>query len=267
MKLINIIYLILIIAYLINLIIDILCIFGGHFILNSAIIYHGKEEDTMSKKMLSLLALFSIGLVLSGNDFYAEENVTQSKKDISVEQRTTDDFSTRTLTIAADGDLTGLIVPYIEGIPNSGKVDLHYVGKGLGFSDFDKTTLFIKLPEEFKYIASQPSLLHLISGYVTVPNHRYAINSKDLQVFTDRIVLTLGNSFYLGVGKYSADIEIDYGKIIDKNPNIPIPDSEGGYFFSSNLAFNVAPWDIINFPIVGDFSGDWFSDEEQAIIK
>ncbi|HGC5945285.1 TPA: hypothetical protein ACIZC1_002788 [Enterococcus faecalis] len=217
----------------------------------------------MKKIVLGLLTIGLTSIFLFENNYYAAENNLRNSP--SSEVSANSENNSRTLTVAAKGHLTGMVTPYIKGIPNLGKVTLHYVGNGLGFSDFDSTTLFIKLPDEFKYVASQEGFRNVITGKITVPGSRYTLSNDDIQVFSDRIVIKLGRRFYLGVGTYRADIEINYGKLINDNPKIPINDSKGGYIFSSNLVFDVAPWDIINFPIVGEFSGDWVSSERQAI--
>lgn len=226
----------------------------------------------MRKQVVNSVAVV-LGLISIGGScqqvLAAENSADQyvSEKMLSNEHVKADKPTTKTLTIAADGSLTGRMVPYVQSIPNTGKVDLHYVGVGKGFSDFDETTLFIKLPDEFKYVAAHAGFVHAISGHLYAQGYTHKITSEDIQVFDDRLVISMGKRFYVGVGSYKADLEINYGKILKKDPNVRIPNAENelGYFFSSNLAFDVAPWDLINFPIIGDFSGDLYADEAQAI--
>ncbi|MBC2147655.1 hypothetical protein [Listeria booriae] len=175
--------------------------------------------------------------------------------------------STDTLHILAESSLEGSLAKYIPGVNNSGKVTLHYEGKSLGFVDFDNANLLIKIPDEFKYIALQDEFLGAITGEISTPNGTKKITPSDLQIFSDRVVIEFPKSFFIIQGKYRADVVLDFGKILKKYPNIPIDSAPSGYQFSSTLAFASSPWDIIEDPIIGSLSGDYTTNETEAIVK
>lgn len=208
------------------------------------------------------------GAILSALLGFALFVTTTVNAEPTAKNKTTKEATTRTLTIAADSSLTGRISPYMTTIPNTGKISLHYLGKGLGFSDFDNTTLFIQLPEEMASLASQPDFAKYVTGTINAPGQKaQTISLNNLTVYPDRLVISMGTRFFVGVGNYGADIQIDYGKLLAKYPNIPFENHKDGrgYLFSSRLVFDVAPWDIIKYPIIGTYSGELYTGSTNAI--
>lgn len=175
--------------------------------------------------------------------------------------------TTSTLHILAESLLEGSLAKYIPGVNHSGKVTLHYEGKSLGFVDFDNANLLIKIPDEFKYITLQDEFLGAITGEISTPNGTKKITPSDLKIFADRVVIEFPKSFFIIQGKYKADVVLDFGKILKKYPNITIDNSPSGYKFSSTLAFVSSSWDIIEDPIFGSLSGDYTTNETEAVVK
>lgn len=200
-------------------------------------------------KRLSMVAVLSCSLFGSVLPLMAkaESPVTVSEKP-----------ETKTLLITAKSHLKGSLVPYDKAIPNTGSIDFHYNGESNGFVDGDVGYLVFTLPKEFQHIAHQSGFKSVISGHFTGPHllgsstHQYT--SNDFDVYSDRIIFKNPNTFFIGHGKYEADITINYGKLLKKYPEIKIDSNLEGYEFNTGLYFDSAPWDVIKEPIVGDFT-------------
>lgn len=213
--------------------------------------------------------LSSVSLLLLGSLVSFTPSIAQADEPINVSENT--EKSARTLIITANGNLEGSLVPYIQGVPNTGSITIHYSSKSLGFIDGDTSKLTIKLPQEFKFIANQPEFKTAIRGEAHVKKlfneQDYAYNMDDITVYNDRIIFSNPSEFWLIGGSFSSDIVIDYGKILEKYPNIPIKDNFAGYKFQSALSHSSAPWDPSEDPIFGTYSGVWTTYETQAIYK
>lgn len=174
----------------------------------------------------------------------------------------------KSLDILTTGDLEGGIVPYIKGVPHSGQIDLHYTATSIiGLGLLDNSNLIIKLPDEFKYVAVQDEFKRAITGSIIYPvligseTHEYT--PDDITIYADRIVLKNPPATYILGAKFKADIVIDYGKVLDAYPNIPIADNPNGYKFQAVMSDNA----MIDFSLLGNKEGTWTSDETKAIIK
>ncbi|MFB8449734.1 hypothetical protein ACFC3Z_11685 [Enterococcus thailandicus] len=176
-----------------------------------------------------------------------------------------------TLIVAANGNLEGQMVPYIEGLDFTGKMDLHYSAQNYGFVDGDVGVLMIKLPEQFKFVASVPDFARHVTGNVsakTLLGHKTEpISPENVQSYSDRILITVPNSFWIGQGDVTADITIDYGGFLAQYPTLPIPDAPMGYEFQAQLKYDSAMWDVITDPIIGTDDETLFTTDTSAIYK
>ncbi|MDT2012585.1 hypothetical protein [Carnobacterium divergens] len=219
-------------------------------------------------KNIRLASLCSV--VLLGSIISFVPNVAQAATPDGTAVETSQEIAPYSLVTTAKGTLDGSLVPYITGVPHSGNVAIHYSSKETGFRDGDVSKLTIKLPPEFKYVASQPEFKSAITGVAHVQKltgkKDYDYQPKDITIYNDRIILSNPSSFWLVSGTFSADITIDFGSIIDKYPNIPIFDNKFGYTFQSALSYSVAPWDPSEEPIFGNSNGVWTSDDTIAVI-
>ncbi|EUJ23735.1 hypothetical protein PGRAN_07526 [Listeria grandensis FSL F6-0971] len=182
-------------------------------------------------------------------------------------QATNTGSSTDVVHILAESSLEGSLAKYIPGVNNSGKATLHYEGKSLGVEDFDNANLLIKMPSQFKHITLHDEFLAAVSGEISTPYGTKKITPNDLKIYSDRIVVSFPQSFFTTQGKYRADIVLDFGKILKKYPNIQIDGAASGYQFSSTLVFASSLWDIIEDPIFGSLSGDYTTNEIEAVVK
>lgn len=180
-------------------------------------------------------------------------------------------ISARTAIITAKGNLEGTLVPYdnVEGLDQfTGDVVLHYRAKNSGFVDGDTSVVSIKLPKEFKTLAMAPGFIDTITGQATVKcilgNNTVDIDSTMIKVAADRIVITTPHQLWVGVGKVSVDLNINYGKILSKFPALKIPDAPGGYEFTTQLKYNSAMWDILEDPIIGTNNDTFITEETSA---
>lgn len=175
----------------------------------------------------------------------------------------------RTLIVAANGVLEGQMVPYIEGLPFTGKVTLHYSAQNYGFVDGDVSVLMIKIPEEFKYVASVPDFAKHITGKVTAKtplgHNEENITPTNVETYSDRILIHMPQSLWIGVGDVTADIVVDYGAFLAQYPQLPIPDAPLGYEFQAQLKYDSAMWDIITDPIIGTDDETFLTPDTSAI--
>lgn len=175
----------------------------------------------------------------------------------------------RTAIITAKGTLQGQLVPYIRCVPNTGKVTLHYTAQNCGFVDGDIAYLTIKLPEQFKYLASQPEFASYITGEMRETrlfgDNTQPINPSNVTVYTDRIIVEVPRSFWIGVGDVNADIVIDYGQLLEENHHLPVDSAPTGYEFIAHLQYSSAPWDLLKAPIIGTNNDTIFTSETDAI--
>ena len=166
------------------------------------------------------------------------------------------------LDVLDKGELEGMITPYIIGVPNTGKITLHHTSTMLGVGLLDKSYFVISMPKEFKYISAQGDLLAAnIKAKIQTPlmNHTYTMDEMD--VMADRITFKNPRMNYVLKNKVKVDVEIDYGKVLDKYPNIPIADAF--YEFKTLLSRN----DMIDLTLLGNTVGHWTDTEGKAIIK
>lgn len=179
-----------------------------------------------------------------------------------------DDIQPRSLDILTTGNLEGTLVPYIKGVPHTGQIDLHYDAHSIiGLGLLDSSHLVVKIPDEFKYVAVQDEFKRAIAGSITYPvligseTHEYIVD--DITIYADRIVFQNPAATYILGAKFLADITIDYGKVLDVYPNIPIADNPNGYKFQVVISDNA----MIDFSLLGSTEGTWTSDDTQAIVK
>ncbi|EUJ23736.1 hypothetical protein HB852_12180 [Listeria grandensis] len=172
------------------------------------------------------------------------------------------------MSLLASGELEGRMTPYIQGVPKSGNIAQHYTAKStVAIGLFDKSNLVVKLPDEFKYVALQDEFKRAIKGSITYPTgmgaatHEYT--AGDITIYADRIVLKNPRASYIFGAKFTADLSIDYGAILDKYPNIPIDENPSGYSFVAVLTEDA----MIDCNLIGSKEGRWISEETAAIRK
>lgn len=213
------------------------------------------------KKALLTTALFSTLLA-----FGATAQAAEAPADTTVPTES----KTRTLIPTAKGTLEGQLVQHIKGVPNSGRVTLHYKSSATGFVDGDISYLTIMLPQEFKYIGVQPDFNQYVTGQVKASgpfkDRIISLNDTNVKTYSDRVIITNPRSLWVGIGSIEADIVLDYGAFLDKYPSLPIPENANGYQFISALKYSSSPWDLIKDPIFGTFGGSWTTRENSAIL-
>lgn len=166
------------------------------------------------------------------------------------------------LDILDKGELDGRISPYIMGVPNSGKITLHYKSNQFGAGILSKSYFIVTMPKEFEYITSQDGLLKAnIKAHIKAPLIDHVYTASEMEVMTDRITFDTPKMNYVLGNKVTVDLEINYGKVLDKYPNIPIPD--GNYEFKAFLSKN----NLIDLTLLGDTVGHWEDPDGKAIIK
>lgn len=206
---------------------------------------------------LGTLAIAGSLFVAQPGDVHAQENTTQRSE-----------IGTYGLSLLASGELEGRLTPYILGVPKSGNIAAHYTAKSIvSVGLFDKSNLIVKIPDEFKYVALQDEFKRAIKGSITYPTglgsatHEYT--AGDITIYADRIVLKNPKASYIIGSKFSADLSIDYGSILDKYPNIPIDENPSGYSFAAVLSEDA----MIDFNLIGSKEGKWVTEETAAIRK
>ncbi|EUJ32296.1 hypothetical protein MFLO_07117 [Listeria floridensis FSL S10-1187] len=175
----------------------------------------------------------------------------------------------RTLIVTAHGILSGSIVPYYdkEEIPGleTGFIDLHYHSHDTGFVDGDNSYITIELPQEFAPIAKQASFKENISGRVQrkglTGEKWFEYSQDDIIVNGTQISFKTPRELWFIHGEVNADISINYGNIQKQYPIRLVRDSSSseGYQFNVALRRSMAPWDPIQYPIIGDNSDHWQS--------
>lgn len=173
----------------------------------------------------------------------------------------------RSFDILTTGDLEGELFPYTYE-KKDGYVQFQYKAHSIiGIGLFDVSNLVIKLPNEFKYVAVQEELKEAITGDISYPvilgNKKHVYTSDDMTLYADRIVLKNPAASYILGAKFKANILIEYGKILELYPEIPIADNPDGYKFQAVLSDNA----MIDFSLLGSTEGTWTSEGTQAIIK
>lgn len=221
----------------------------------------------MLKKVIlgASLGLSLISGSLGGNIVNAA-NVNNTSNVINTQ--TNKNIDPQTLIVAANGHLEGQMVPYIQGIPGTGKMTLHYSAQNYGFVDGDYAYLTVLLPEEFKFLASIPDFAHHITGEIretSIVEKTTPITQKNTKAYTDRLVIEVPRSLWIGSGDVAADIVIDYGQFLEKYPNLPIPDAPMGYKFITQVKYDSAMWDVIHDPIIGTDDDTLYTKETQAV--
>ncbi|MEN2667715.1 hypothetical protein ACRW9N_09320 [Listeria aquatica] len=173
----------------------------------------------------------------------------------------------RTLILTATGDLEGTVVPYydkgdIQGL-ETGYIDLHYHSFDTGFVDGDHAYLTIELPKEFATLAKQASFKENISGTMQrkglLGDRSFTISQDDLTVSGARIVVKIPRELWIISGEIMADISINYGNIQKNFPIRLVQNSAEGYVFKSALRRSMAPWDPLQYPLLGTNSDTWES--------
>ncbi|PEF43529.1 hypothetical protein CON22_25815, partial [Bacillus cereus] len=166
----------------------------------------------------------------------------------------------RAIEAFVQGYLEGELSTYKPSVPGTGHLSLHYEAKALvSVGIAERSYLVIRLPFEFADIAGTPAFKKAISGKIKLPGtlgipKTYNYTQDDIDVYTDRIVLKNPRSTTALGAKYTADIEIDFGKAI-KETDVHIPQAWGGSFyeFKAHLDRNA----IIDWEILGDKVGSW----------
>lgn len=177
----------------------------------------------------------------------------------------------RTLIITAKGETEGMLTQYVQGLPFTGNVTLHYKATNTGFVDGDVSIVTIRLPEEFKYVASAPELKSAVTGKLHLQGifgqKSVDISQDMVEVYPDRILIEAPHSFWIGVGEFTADININYGKVLSQYPTVPIVDAPHGYNFVTQLKYSSAMWDFIKEPIFGTDDDTYITEETSAIAN
>jgi hypothetical protein len=214
--------------------------------------------------------LLACVMLFSEQSVRAEETVQQSVE--QVESRSVGK-QPRTLILTAAGELRGSIAPYYDlyQIPGleTGFIDLHYRAHDTGFVDGDYSYLTIELPSEFATIAKQSNFKQCISGRVQrkglLGDKWFNYSPDDIIVNGTQISFKNPRELWLIQGEIIADISIHYGKVQEKYPIRLIRDSrEGSYVVRAALRRSMAPWDPIQYPILGSNTADWYSGETSA---
>jgi len=221
--------------------------------------------------MLNKLIVGCTGMVLltgvMASTVVNADEVKTTQKDTHMERDKTSE-NLKTLIIAANGKLEGQMVPYIDGLDYTGKMTLHYTAQNAGFVDGDVGVLMVKLPEEFKYVASDPKFAGCITGDISTTTifgeNAKKINPDRIKVYSDRVLIMVPSSLWCGVGSVSANIVMDYGSYVSSHPKI-IPHASQGYKFVTQLKYNSAMWDIIKNPIIGTNETLYTTDKDAVL--
>lgn len=224
----------------------------------------------MDKKILTTMLVGATLLATnlgSVNSF--ADVVSSTENQVSTHDRVA--TNSRTLIGIAKGTLEGMMTPYIEGVPGTGSLTLHYHSEDFGFVDGDEAALTIKLPKEFKYAASVPSFVSGISGKISVTGilgmgAEEKITAANCEIYADRLIIKAPSSFWIGSGGVDAHITIDYGQLLAQYPQLPIADAPAGYQVITQLKYAGAMWDIIHDPIIGTNDDTIYTDEHSAIL-
>jgi hypothetical protein len=212
----------------------------------------------MFKKSILLLAsLFAVGAAFGAAQVSANAEEVQG-----------DAAQSRTLIITAKGDLTGSLVPYYDksAIPglDTGYIDLHYKSHDTGFVDGDYSYLTIELPQEFATIAKQASFKQNISGRVQrkglLGDRWFTYSQNDIVVNGTQISFKTPRELWFIHGEVNADISINYGEVQKNYPIRLIKNSAERYTFKAALRRSMAPWDPMQYPLLGSNSCQWASD-------
>lgn len=210
--------------------------------------------------MFKKFMLVTASLFVIGSAFVPEFAV--NAEEVSVEGP-----QTRTLILTAKGDLTGSLVPYYDKavIPglDTGYIDLHYKSHDTGFVDGDYSYLTIELPQEFATIAKQPSFKQNITGRVQrkglLGDRWFDYSQDDIEVYGTQITFKTPKELWLIHGEVNADISINYGNIQKDYPIRLVQNSAERYTFKAALRRSMAPWDPMQYPILGTNSSQWAS--------
>lgn len=172
------------------------------------------------------------------------------------------------ISVAATSRLDGSLAPYIELVPNSGSIALHFNGKAKSFVEGQAGYLVFTFPKEFKAVMKETNFKQVISGSYTGPGNigapTISYTNENTFVYSDRIIFKIPNHMMNATGKYSSDIVIDYGKLIAENPQLSIPSSILGYQFKTGFYF-ADGLDIVAIePVLGKDSGSWTSKDTEA---
>lgn len=221
----------------------------------------GERNIDMKKKKLKVLVNLStvvvgtlgVALGFMESNGYAQ-NKEGSQEQVSIQSRAD-------VNILDTGKLEGIVTPYISGVPNTGKVTLHYSSTMFGVGVLDTSYFVIGLPSEFKYVAAQSGgLAASVTATIRTPlfNHKYTMHETN--VMADRITFKNPKMNYVVRNKAVVDVEIDYGKVLQKHPNIPIED--GYYEFKALLSRN----NLIDISLLGNNIGHWKDNGGTAIV-
>lgn len=173
--------------------------------------------------------------------------------------------------ITAQGKLEGSMTQHIEGLPFTGNVSLHYSATNTGFNIFDTSVLIIKLPEEFKNVASisefKEKLVGTLHLQTILGQKSINITSDMVDSYPDRIIIKAPSTFWSGVGEFSADLYINYGEFLEENNQLDIPDAPDGYKFITQLQYSPSVWDFTQHLIIGTNEDTYISKETSASIN
>ncbi|OQO72585.1 hypothetical protein BH746_11835 [Enterococcus faecalis] len=187
-----------------------------------------------------------------------------AKEALAMEQpvKTTQSQTRAVVDILDKGQLEGLTTPYIMGVPNTGKITMHYQSRMLGVGLLNRSYFVLGMPEEFKYISAQGDFLAAnINATIKTPFFTHTYTMDEIKVMADRITFENPRMNYLLQNKVTIDIEINYGKVLDRYPNIPIAD---GYYRYKGF---LSRYDMIDLTLLGNTVGNWTDYNGQAIIK
>lgn len=213
--------------------------------------------------MFRKLIMVSLSVLLLSSSFVFSSSVSANAQSTNQELKP----QPRTLILTASGDLDGTFVPYYEkaDIPGleTGYIDLHYHSFNTGFVDGDHAYLTIELPREFSTLAKQASFKENISGTMQrkglLGDRTFTITQDDLTVSGTRIAVKIPRELWIISGEIMADISINYGNVQKNYPIRLVQNNSEGFLFKSALRRSMAPWDPIQYPLLGTNSDTWQS--------
>lgn len=231
--------------------------------------------EKMTFKTTKTIGVLVCGLLLTTPTIATfADQVSSNIQGQNTQAEQTPPKQSRTVIAAADGKLEGNMVPYVKGLDFTGNMTLHYKAKSVGFVDGDTAYLMIKLPKEFERLALAPGFKENITGKVRNQEllgvKEFDIKQDNVSVYSDRILIKVPYSLWVGAGTVNADISIAYGKVLanytdDSTLKLLLPESESGYEFRTQLKYNSATWDIIKEPIIGNFNEKLVTSETSGI--
>lgn len=220
------------------------------------------EEDM--KKIVISLGLMGLSFLASGSTYFAaQEDAVVVNENYSAAERSS--------IVTAWGTTEGDIVSYRQDAPNTGQVAVHFEANNIGLVNNDLAVYTLMLPSEMREVASQSNFGSKIEGTVrssTLTGERkVSLTSSMIEVYSDRIYISVPSGFWIGSGSVHIDLKMKYGEILKENPALKIKDNASGYVFRSGLRFTNGVLADIKKPLTSSEGSVWTSEEKSMMVS